>query len=95
MSQPASQRIDMRQQMPETADYIDQRRREWGADYVNDCIRRSLKGEPDCFYAIEGGHVLGTPFAMEATAEVAALILRWGTSFCCFLKRPREGQHGA
>ena len=62
MTKPASQRVDLRQQMPETALWVDDKRREWGADHVNACIRRSIKGEPGQFYAIEGGHVLGTPF---------------------------------
>lgn len=90
MGQPAK-KLDLRQSMPETAAYVDKRRAEWGADYVNDRIKRSLKGEPNCFYAVEGGHVLGTPFDAPVTAEVAALVVRWGMTFVCFLQQPVEG----
>lgn len=90
MGQPAK-KLNLRQDMPETAAYVDQRRQEWGADYVNDRIRRSLNGEPNCFYAVEAGHVLGTPFESEVTPEVAALIVRWGMKFCCLLQQPSKG----
>lgn len=96
MGQPG-RRIDLRQQMPETAAYVDRRRAEWGADYVNDKIKRAVKdGEANCFYAVEGGHVLGTPFQSAVSADVAQLILHWGMSFVCFLQAPeREGSDGA
>lgn len=94
MGQPVK-KVDLRREMPETAAYVDARRREWGAEYVNDRIRRALKGEPNCFYAFEGGHVLGTPFDMAVSAEVAVQIVRWGVKFCCLLQGPvKEGIDG-
>ena len=45
-------------------------------------VRRSLRGEADCFYAIEGGHVMGTPFLpCEATDEIARHMLQFGCGF--------------
>ncbi len=42
-------------------------------------VTRGLRGEPNCFYAIERGHVVGTPFdAPDVTAELAAYIVRFG-----------------
>ncbi|MFD1709076.1 hypothetical protein FVQ98_14590 [Ottowia sp. GY511] len=46
-------------------------------------VRRSLRGEPNCFYAIEGGHVVGAPF-MDMAAnleEVITLGLAFGIGF--------------
>lgn len=45
-------------------------------------VTRGLKGEPNCFYAIEGGHVVGAPFDMpDVTADLARVIVRFGCSF--------------
>jgi predicted DNA-binding protein YlxM (UPF0122 family) len=33
-----------------------------GRGFVDECIKRALAGEAGYFYAMEGGHVLGTPF---------------------------------
>ena len=45
-------------------------------------VRRALKGEANCFYAIEGGHVVGTPFDRpDLTDAVAATMVRFGSGF--------------
>lgn len=46
-------------------------------------VRRALGGKPNCFYAIEGGHVVGTPFMdMEATlGELVTLNMAFGIGF--------------
>ncbi len=98
MNKPAS----LRDAMPETADWVDQKRVEWGRDYVDQCIRRALKGEPGWFYAIENGKVLGTPWPVDAAAAVidggkrsvaqmqqAAILL--GASFAGFMREPVKG----
>ena len=44
-------------------------------------VTRGLRGEPDCFWAMEGGYVVGTPFAQSAISEkVAACMVRYGCS---------------
>jgi 2-polyprenyl-6-methoxyphenol hydroxylase-like FAD-dependent oxidoreductase len=45
--------------MPQTAAFIDVARATFGADGVNDSIRRSMKGEAT-FWARENGHEVGT-----------------------------------
>lgn len=47
--------------MPGTAAFIDAMREAFGADMINDQIRKGMKGEPT-FYASENGHELGTPW---------------------------------
>lgn len=80
--------------MPETARWVDARRAEWGAAHVNTCLRKALAGEPGWFYAMERGHVLGTPF--PATSDVhqdQQLGLMLGAAFAAFMARP-GGKHG-
>jgi hypothetical protein len=84
----------MRQQMPKTAEWIDARRAEWGIDHVNGCLRKALAGQAGWFYAMERGHVLGTPF--PATSEVHAdqqLAVALGCAFAAFMARPGRA-HG-
>lgn len=52
-------------------------------------VRRGLRGEPNCFYAFERGHVVGTPFRHGAiTAEAAALMVNFGCAFFCMWQEP-------
>jgi len=85
---------ELRDAMPLTTAWIDRQRQEFGAEHVNACIRRSLKGEADLFYAIEAGFVLGTPF----TAARDPVLVQWqqlavvaGVGFAAFLARPDGG----
>ncbi len=44
-------------------------------------VRRSIAGEANLFYAIEAGHVVGTPFeACMLSAEVARWMVAFGTA---------------
>lgn len=89
-SQPA-QRLDLRQQMPETAKWVEDKRQEYGADHVNACIRRALKGEPGLFYAIEAGHVLGTPFpATHPMCDWQKYAVATACKFAGFMATPAE-----
>lgn len=47
-------------------------------------VRRGLRGEANCFYAFERGHVVGTPFALnEVTRDIAQLMVTFGCSHVC------------
>lgn len=52
----------MRSAMPTVAGWIDELRQAFGADQVDPSIRAGLRGEPNKFWAKEGGHQLGVPF---------------------------------
>lgn len=99
MSQQPGQggaKFDLRQQMPETSKWVDAKRGEYGKDYVNDCIRRALKGEPGLFYAMERGHVLGTPFpATHPIARDQDFAITTGCSFAGFIATPPGAANGA
>lgn len=88
--------VNLRESMPETALWVDAKRKELGAEFVNGCIRRALKGEPGWFYAIEGGHVLGTPFpATHPIAQEQRFAIMVGCPFAGFLAIPATGvKHG-
>lgn len=89
MTQPAQPRVDLRQQMPRTAEWVDRQRLEYGKEHVNACIKRSLAGEEGWFYALERGHVLGTPYAAGAPeAELVRLAVVMGAGFAGFIRPP-------
>lgn len=45
-------------------------------------VRRGVAGEPNQFYAIEGGRVVGTPFNLpNVHEELARFIAQWGCTF--------------
>ena len=47
-------------------------------------VRRAIRGEANCFYAIERGHVVGTPFTIpEINADVAQYMVQFGADQCC------------
>ena len=58
--------------MPETADFVDRMRVHWGRAYVDECLKRSIAGQPGYFYAMERGHTLGTPWQGDAAAKLLA-----------------------
>lgn len=49
----------LRKTMPETAAWIDTLRDTFGAESIEDAIRRGVAGEPT-FYAVERRHDIGT-----------------------------------
>lgn len=63
--------------MPETYASIQRKAREIGAAAFA-LVRRGVRGEVNCFYAMEGGRVTGTPFdRQDLTADVAVLMVQY------------------
>lgn len=87
MSEQAN-KPDLKRQMPETAKWVEARRAEWGKVHVNDCIRQALAGKPNQFYAVENGHVLGTPFATAIHGEAVDLMTKFGGVGVWMMRRP-------
>ena len=80
---------NLRDQMPETAIFVDAKRKELGAEYVNGCIKAALAGKPGRFYAMENGHVLGTPFpATHPIDQDQRFALLTGCTFAAFIAQP-------
>lgn len=52
-------------------------------------VRRGLRGEPNCFYAFERGHVVGTPFNLvEITRDIAQYMVTFGVTHACIWAAP-------
>jgi hypothetical protein len=79
--------------MPEVAAHVDACRAEWGAQWVNDCIRNAMPParKPGFFWACEAGHVLGTPggFGQETDALIARAVAM-GSNYVCVLRPPGQ-----
>ena len=90
-----AKQLDLRSDMPETANWVDRMRVEMGKPHVNECIRRALAGEPGYFYAMERGQVLGTPFpATHPIHDDQRLAIILGCKFAAFIREPKKAQHG-
>lgn len=62
-------------------------------------VRRGLRGEPNCFYAMERGRVVGTPFSVtDIQASVALLMVTFGVPFLVIwsdtVTAPTDGSTG-
>ncbi len=56
----------LREQMPRVAALVDEHRALYGDQHVDACVRAGMRGEPNQFYAVEGGQVIGTVFTAQA-----------------------------
>lgn len=80
--------------MPQTYEQITRKAQHQGKGvYV--LVRRGLRGEPNCFWAMEAGQVVGTPFA--ATHPVSALmaqaLVQFGCAHVCTIAEVTHGTH--
>jgi hypothetical protein len=103
-TKPNRQEIDRQAQaikltMPHTYAAIQRKAGEIGRSAFA-LVRRGLGGEPNCFWAMEAGHVVGTPFAAghPINAAVAEAMVSFGA--CWVVIWPEQateaqGQHGA
>lgn len=74
--------------MPKTYASIQERARLIGNEAFT-LVRRALRGEPACFYAIEAGHVVGTPFTGHPIMDdVARSIVSFGCTYVCIWPEP-------
>lgn len=78
--------------MPQTYAAIQDRAQAVGKRVFAD-VRAGLRGEPGRFYAIEGGHVVGTPFGIHVTPEIAALMLEFGAQHVAMFATDTEAGH--
>jgi hypothetical protein len=80
--------------LPKVAALMKDKRTEFGAAHVSECFRRGMAGEPDWFFAREGGVAVGTPFAADS------VLAAWQTHAikpgqALVLMRKPQVQHGA
>lgn len=93
-SEVAAKIAEIKGHMPETYKAI-QARAGKHADTFR-LVRAALRGEPNCFYAIERSRVMGTPFSQtDIMAEVAARMVQFGCTYVCIWPDAAGGDHGA
>lgn len=51
-------------------------------------VRRGARGEAGCFFAFEGGRVVGTPFGAAVDPEVAQLMVQFGATYLVMWPEP-------
>ena len=82
---------EIKQFMPETYKAIKDKAADIG-NVAFELVRRGLRGESNCFYAFEGGRVVGTPFAAGPIPDhVARMMVEFGCAFVCIFQA-HEGQ---
>ncbi len=95
----------LKRYMPRTMECIEDRVQHFGPE-ARALVRRGLRGEPGCFYAVEAGHVVGCPAGLprETLEELAEYVVVMGCAHVCIwplnvwqTKAPAvlEGAHGA
>lgn len=97
---PAKSNVDaklaeIRDRMPSVYAAIQQAAKARG-NKVYAWVRDGLRGEPDRFYAMERGRVVGTPFCQAVMADVAQNMVQWGCDFIFILpaEQQNEGTNG-
>jgi hypothetical protein len=82
--------------MPETYKSIQAKAAEIG-NVAFELVRKGLRGEANCFYAFEGGRVMGTPFATGPLPDhIAGKMVEFGCAFVCIFDAPeRTAGNGA
>ena len=81
--------------MPSTYEHIQAKAGEIG-NRAFELVRRGLRGEANCFYAFEGGRVVGTPFVCGPLPDhIAKLMVEFGTAMVCIFDTPERVAHGA
>lgn len=89
---------EIKQYMPETYKAIKERAYLIG-NTAYELVRRGLRGEPNCFYAIEAGRVMGAPFSVaNISDDVARRMVEFGCAYVCiwplFETKPTKESNG-
>lgn len=93
-SSAKSASVPLKDLMPATAQWVREQRKLYGDAWVSDCIRRAKAGEPGLFYAMEAGHVVGTPFpASHPFGDVQNRAVVLATNFAGFIAQPSKRLH--
>lgn len=71
--------------MPMTYEQIQRKAAQQG-NAVYTLVRRALRGEANCFWAVEAGNVVGTPFAGHPVqGKAAEALVRFGCAHVCII----------
>jgi len=84
----------IKQHMPETYKSIQAKAAQIGNEaYV--LVRRGLRGEPNCFWAMERGYVKGALFNLpDVQRDVAWAMVGWGCAYVCIFAQVASQSQG-
>lgn len=79
--------------MPLTYRSIQNKAAQFGND-VYRLVRQGIRGQANCFWAMEGGRVVGTPFASThpVAAVVAQALVQFGSAHVCIIAEPVKAE---
>ena len=73
-------------QMPETYKAIQAKAAAVGNEAYA-LVKRGLRGEPNCFWSMEAGWVMGTPFdQLEISRDIAWAMVQFGAAHVCIFQ---------
>jgi hypothetical protein len=79
--------------MPGVKALINEKRKEWGAAWVNECWKHGVVlGEPGWFFAREGAVAVGTP--PTADEGLLGFAFSMGAAPYLYILKPKDGPHG-
>ncbi len=81
---------EIKAHMPETYKAIQAKAAEPGVK-AHRLVREGIRGEPNRFYAVERGWVVGTPFNLpDVSAELARVMVQFGCTFLIMCAPPAQ-----
>ena len=91
----ATKVAEIKANMPETYKAIQDKAKVQGNEAYAQ-VRRGLRGEPNCFFAIERGWKMGTPFNItDIQADVALRMVQFGVDYAMVWMEPVAPAVGA
>ncbi len=82
---------DIKAYMPQTYASIKAKSEKFKGTFA--LVRRGLRGEANCFYAIERGRVVGTPFNTEVQRDVAQMMVTFGIEHAVIWSEQTTGEN--
>lgn len=82
---------EIKAHMPNTYTSIKERAEKHKGTFA--LVRLGLRGEANCFYAIEAGRVMGTPFTGEIQRDVAHAMVSFGISHAVIWAEQTTGEN--
>lgn len=90
----------LKDEMPKTAEWVAEKRKEWGSEHVTNMVKAAHKGEKGCCYAVERigesqYKTFGAPFDWDAKdLDLIGRCMMLGLDFIGVMKPPKGFSNG-
>jgi hypothetical protein len=81
---------EIKQYMPQTYASIKERAAKVEGTFA--LVRAALRGKPNCFYSMERGRVMGTPFTGEVQRDIAHMMVTFGIEHAVIWESQTTGE---